>query len=45
MTKSNRICEMSWTEYDRRLREESPAVLLPVGALEQHGGDALGLRE
>jgi creatinine amidohydrolase len=28
---------MTWTEYQRRLVEESPVVLLPVGALEQHG--------
>lgn len=29
--------EMTWTDYQRRLNEESPIVFLPVGALEQHG--------
>ncbi|PHS05088.1 MAG: creatininase, partial [Kordia sp.] len=24
-------------EYDRRLREDAPVVMLPVGSLEQHG--------
>lgn len=32
-----RICELNWVEYDRRLREEAPVVMLPVGSLEQHG--------
>ena len=32
-----RIAEMSWTEYDRRVRETKPIVILPVGSLEQHG--------
>ena len=32
-----RIYELNWIEYDRRLREEAPVVMLPVGSLEQHG--------
>lgn len=32
-----RIEQMDWTEYDARIREQQPAVFLPVGALEQHG--------
>jgi creatinine amidohydrolase len=28
---------MSWVEYHRRLREEDPIVILPVGSVEQHG--------
>jgi creatinine amidohydrolase len=31
------IEEMTWTDYDRRVREENPLVILPVGSLEQHG--------
>ncbi|MBX6321599.1 MAG: creatininase [Rhodospirillaceae bacterium] len=37
MSRKVLIEEMTWTEYDRVLREERPAVLVPVGALEQHG--------
>lgn len=29
--------EMSWVAYQDRLRRDMPPVLLPVGALEQHG--------
>jgi len=32
-----RIDQLDWVEYERRVREESPVVLFPVGALEQHG--------
>jgi len=32
-----RICELNWMEYARRLSEEAPVVMLPVGSLEQHG--------
>lgn len=31
------MAEMTWIEYERRLREEDAIVMLPVGALEQHG--------
>ena len=27
---------MSWVEYHRRLREDDPIVILPVGSVEQH---------
>ncbi len=37
MTENVRICELNWMEYERRLREEAPVVMLPVGSLEQHG--------
>lgn len=30
------MAEMSWTEYEARLRRD-PVVILPVGSLEQHG--------
>ena len=29
--------EMSWVDYQERIERDAPAVLLPVGALEQHG--------
>ena len=29
--------ELSWTAYEARIERDAPAVLLPVGALEQHG--------
>src|SRR5689334_6533519 len=31
------IAEMTWTEYQQRLENGSPVVLLPIGSLEQHG--------
>lgn len=37
MSEIVRIEHLAWTEYDRRVREESPVVILPVGSLEQHG--------
>ena len=37
MTRAVRIAELAWTDYDRGVREERPVVILPVGALEQHG--------
>jgi creatinine amidohydrolase len=37
MTRGVLISEMTWTDYDARVRGESPVVLLPVGSLEQHG--------
>ncbi|TDN58709.1 creatininase [Paraburkholderia sp. BL10I2N1] len=35
--KTNMMAEMTWVEYQNRLKTEPLAVLLPVGALEQHG--------
>jgi creatinine amidohydrolase len=29
--------ELSWVDYQARIQRDSPCVLLPVGALEQHG--------
>lgn len=29
--------ELSWVDYQARLRQDDPVVFLPVGALEQHG--------
>ena len=37
MTDSVLIGEMPWTQYDERVRRGNAIVLLPVGALEQHG--------
>lgn len=37
MTDRVLIEEMTWPDYDRRVREENPLVILPVGSLEQHG--------
>jgi creatinine amidohydrolase len=36
---SNRVmmAEMTWVEYDDKVRLENPIVMIPVGALEQHG--------
>ncbi|MGD9742281.1 MAG: creatininase [Dongiaceae bacterium] len=37
MVKTNLMAELTWTEYQERLERENPIVMLPVGALEQHG--------
>jgi len=37
MPQSPLIAELTWTEYDDRVRGGGTPVLLPVGALEQHG--------
>lgn len=37
MSVSVMMSELSWSEYERRLREEDAVVLLAVGAVEQHG--------
>lgn len=37
MTASVMMSDLSWDEYQRRIREEDAIVLLPVGAVEQHG--------
>lgn len=37
MPNSPIISQMDWHAYDRRAREESATVLLPIGSLEQHG--------
>ncbi len=37
MSRITAIQDLAWTEYDRRIREEKPVILVPVGALEQHG--------
>ncbi len=29
--------QLSWVDYEARLKRDQPAILLPVGALEQHG--------
>ena len=29
--------ELSWVDYQSRVQRDQPPVLLPVGALEQHG--------
>lgn len=37
MTDQVRIERLAWPDYDRRVREDGPVVILPVGSLEQHG--------
>lgn len=37
MSASVRMAELSWTEYDKKLRRDNPVIILPVGSLEQHG--------
>ncbi|WP_210272537.1 creatininase [Chthonobacter rhizosphaerae] len=37
MTRPFRMADLSWTDYRDRLAEEDPVVLVPVGAIEQHG--------
>jgi creatinine amidohydrolase len=37
MTENVRIAELAWTTYAERVRGGNTVVLLPVGALEQHG--------
>jgi creatinine amidohydrolase len=37
MVETNMMAELTWTEYQERLARENPVILLPVGALEQHG--------
>ncbi len=29
--------QLSWVDYEARMKQDQPAILLPVGALEQHG--------
>ena len=31
------VAHMTWMDYDQRIRETSPVVMVPVGAVEQHG--------
>ncbi len=31
------IGDMTWMEYDRRIKEDNPVVILPIGSTEQHG--------
>lgn len=35
--KSVRLADMTWMEFDRRVREENLIVFLPIGSTEQHG--------
>jgi creatinine amidohydrolase len=37
MQKTVMMSELSWSEYERRLKSEDAVLFLPVGALEQHG--------
>ncbi|MCP4330118.1 MAG: creatininase [Alphaproteobacteria bacterium] len=37
MTHNERISDLTWMEYEERVRGGDTPVLLPVGALEQHG--------
>lgn len=37
MTSKVLMSEMTWVEFERRVREDQALVILPVGALEQHG--------
>ena len=34
---SVRLADMTWFEFDRRVRTGSPIVIIPIGATEQHG--------
>lgn len=37
MAKSVFIGDLTWKAYDARIQADNPVVLLPIGALEQHG--------
>ena len=37
MEKSVVIGELAWPEYARRVKDEAQPILIPIGALEQHG--------
>jgi creatinine amidohydrolase len=37
VTASVMMSDLSWDEYQRRIKEEDAVLLLPVGAVEQHG--------
>jgi len=37
MEKDVFIGNLTWKDYEARIRQDNPVVLLPVGALEQHG--------
>ena len=37
MTRSVTLAELAWTEYDELVRGGSRTILIPVGAIEQHG--------
>ena len=40
MSESVMMSELSWPEYKHRIEEEDAIILLPVGAVEQHRGEA-----
>jgi len=37
MSSTVRLAELNWVQFERRLKRDDPAVLLPIGSLEQHG--------
>lgn len=37
MPELTRLSEMTWMEFARRVREDAPIVLVPIGSTEQHG--------
>lgn len=37
MTNTVTLSDLDWIEFDRRLKEDDPPILLPIGSLEQHG--------
>src|SRR5699024_5806251 len=37
MEKDVFIGNLTWKDYEARIRQDNPVVLLPIGALEQHG--------
>jgi creatinine amidohydrolase len=37
MVETNMMAELTWPEYQARLKRDNPVIPLPVGALEQHG--------
>jgi len=37
MTETVHVSELTWMDYDKKVRDGATPILLPVGALEQHG--------
>lgn len=37
MTSKTRLADMTWMEFARRVRDDAPVVLIPIGSTEQHG--------
>ncbi|RWC50528.1 MAG: creatininase [Mesorhizobium sp.] len=37
MTQRIRLAEMTWLEFDQRVKDDNPIIFVPIGSTEQHG--------